>query len=64
MSLRLAWRKVLNAVMLSLTGVCAILVVGALFVILGYLGWNGARSLRWSFFTSLPAPEGETGSAG
>ncbi len=61
MSFRLFLRKVLNAAMLSLTGLCALIVVSALVVILGYLAWNGATSLHWSFFTNLPAPEGETG---
>ena len=54
-------RKVLNAVMLSLTGVCTVLVIGVLFFILGYLLWHGARSLNWDFFTKLPKPSGETG---
>src|SRR5947209_9705230 len=56
-----ARRKAINGVMLSLTGVCTLLVVGILFVILGYLAWNGARSLSFSFFTQLPAPVGESG---
>lgn len=57
----MAWRKGLSAVMLSLTGVCALVTVSALFVILGFLAWNGARSIHWSFFTNLPAPTGEIG---
>ena len=61
MSLRLAWRKSLNVVMLSLTGLCALLTVSALFFILGYLAWNGGKDLSWSFFTHLPAPVGEVG---
>ena len=61
MSARLAWRKSLNVVMLSLTGLCALLTVSALFFILGYLVWNGGKDLSWSFFTHLPAPVGETG---
>jgi phosphate transport system permease protein len=61
MSLRLAWRKSLNFVMLSLTGLCALLTVSALFFILGYLAWNGGKDLSWSFFTHLPAPVGEQG---
>ena len=61
MSLRMAWRKSLNAVMLSLTGVCALLTVSALFFILGYLIWNGGKDLSWNFFTKLPAPVGEVG---
>jgi len=54
-------RKIVNAVMLSLTGACTVLVVGVLFIILGYLFWNGTRYLNMNFFTQLPAPVGETG---
>ena len=54
-------RKAVNAVMLTLTGVCTVVVAGTLLVILGYLGWNGARSLSLNFFTQLPVPVGETG---
>jgi len=52
---------VTNAVMLSLTGVCTVLVIGVLFFILGYLLWHGGRSLNLDFFTKLPKPSGETG---
>jgi phosphate transport system permease protein len=61
MSVRLVWRKSLNVFMLSLTGLCALLTVSALFFILGYLVWNGGKDLSWSFFTHLPAPVGEVG---
>jgi len=61
MSIRLIWRKTLNVVMLSLTGLCALLTVSALFFILGFLVWNGGKDLSWSFFTHLPAPVGEEG---
>jgi phosphate transport system permease protein len=61
MSVRLMWRKSLNSFMLSLTGLCALLTVSALFFILGYLVWNGGKDLSWSFFTHLPAPVGEIG---
>jgi phosphate transport system permease protein len=61
MNYRLLWRKGLNAVMLSLTGVCALLTVSVLFLILGYLLWNGGRAINWDFFTKLPRPVGETG---
>ena len=54
-------RRVTNGGMALLTGLCALLVVSVLFFILGYLLWNGARSLNWAFFTHLPAPVGETG---
>jgi phosphate transport system permease protein len=32
-----------------------------LILVLGYLAWNGATALHWSFFTNLPAPVGEAG---
>jgi phosphate transport system permease protein len=57
----LIWRKSLNVVMLTLTGVAAFSVVAVLFLILGYLVWNGGKSLNWDFFTKLPKPVGETG---
>ncbi len=57
----LLWRKSLNAVMLTLTGVAAFSVVSVLFLILGYLIYNGGKSLNWAFFTQLPKPVGETG---
>jgi phosphate transport system permease protein len=58
---RMIWRKSLNYVMLSLTGVAAFGVVSILFLVLGYLIWNGGKSLSWNFFTQLPKPVGETG---
>ncbi len=54
-------RLAINNVMLSLTGVFALITVSTLFLILGYLVYNGAKSLNPSFFTRLPAPHGETG---
>ncbi len=57
----LIWRKALNVVMLTLTGVAAFGVVAVLFLILGYLVWNGGKSLNFDFFTQLPKPVGETG---
>jgi phosphate transport system permease protein len=58
---RIIWRKSLNYVMLSLTGIAALGVVSILFFILGYVIWNGGKSLNWNFFTQLPKPVGETG---
>jgi phosphate transport system permease protein len=60
-ALRMIWRKSLNYVMLTLTGVAAFAVVSVLFLILGYLIWNGGTSLSLNFFTQLPKPVGETG---
>ena len=54
-------RKFVNAVMLSLSGLCTVLVISVLFFILGYLLFHGARSLNVQFFTRLPKPSGETG---
>jgi phosphate transport system permease protein len=61
MTLRNRWRQTLSYVMLSLTGVCALVAVALLFLILGYLVYNGGRSLDWNFFTKLPKPPGENG---
>jgi phosphate transport system permease protein len=58
---RIMWRRALNYVMLTLTGIAALGVVSVLFFILGYLIWNGGKSLSWNFFTQLPKPVGETG---
>jgi len=55
------WRKFVNYFMFSLTGLCALVAVGFLFFILGYLVWNGGSSLSWAFLTHLPAPVGERG---
>ncbi len=54
-------RRVVNAVMFSITGACTALAVSALFFILGYLVWRGSSSISWSFLTHLPKPVGETG---
>lgn len=58
---RIVWRKSVNSVMLTLTGIAALGVVSVLFLILGYLIWNGGSSLSLHFFTQLPKPVGETG---
>jgi len=54
-------RMAVNNVMLTLTGLCTVLTVAVLFLILGFLLWNGWRSLDWNFFTKLPLSAGETG---
>ena len=54
-------RRLINIVMLSLSGVCTLVVVSVLFFILGYLFLHGVRSLNWDFFTKLPKPTGQTG---
>jgi len=61
MGWRNTWRKVVNYVMFSLTGICALITVSVLFFILGYLVWHGGSSLSWAFLTHLPTPVGESG---
>ncbi|HMI52485.1 MAG TPA: phosphate ABC transporter permease PstA [Candidatus Saccharimonadales bacterium] len=61
MSGRLRWRKFISNFMLTMTGLCAFVAVSVLFLILGYLVYNGGTSISWNFFTKLPAPVGETG---
>jgi phosphate transport system permease protein len=60
-SLHLLRRKAVNAVMLTITGLCTLFATGTLVFILGYLFIHGGRSLSWDFFTKLPTPVGETG---
>ena len=59
--MRLRWRKAVNWVMLSSTGICAFIAVSSLFVILAFLLYNGGKSLDWNFFTQLPKATGEVG---
>ena len=54
-------RKFVNNLMLAATGVCTLLTVSVLFVILGYLAWNGGKSIDWDFLTKLPLPQGQVG---
>jgi phosphate transport system permease protein len=61
MSTRLRWRKFLSNFMLTMTGICAFVSVAILFLILGYLVYNGGTSINWAFFTQLPKPIGEVG---
>src|SRR6202161_1847710 len=59
--MRTKWRKLVNVVMLTLTGVCALVAVSVLFFILGYLVFHGGSDINWDFFTKLPTPVGESG---
>jgi len=51
---RRTYRKIVNNVMLTMTGVCTFLTVG-------YLVYHGGKSVDWAFFTKLPLPPGEDG---
>src|SRR5208337_227409 len=61
MSARVKWRRFVSNFMLTLTGLCALVSVSVLFLILGYLVFNGGTSINWAFFTQLPKPVGEAG---
>ncbi len=61
MTARNSRRNAVNNVMLTLCGFCAILTVSTLFLILGYLIYNGGKSVNLDFFTKLPLPPGEVG---
>jgi phosphate transport system permease protein len=56
-----ARRNILNNIMLTLTGVCTVLTSSILFLILGFLIYNGWRSVDLNFFTKLPLSAGELG---
>lgn len=54
-------RKLVNASMLSLTGLLTILALVPLFWIIGYVILRGGKSLNLDFFTQLPRPLGMAG---
>jgi phosphate transport system permease protein len=54
-------RVAVNNFMLGLCGLCAVVTVSALFLILGFLLYNGGKSVDLNFFTKLPLPPGKVG---
>jgi phosphate transport system permease protein len=54
-------RKIVNAIMLSLTGVLTLIALVPLFWIVGYVLYKGGASLNLAFFTQLPRPLGMEG---
>jgi phosphate transport system permease protein len=54
-------RKILNSVVLGLSGLAAVAGLFMLSWILGDVAWKGIRSINWDFFTALPAPPGSKG---
>jgi phosphate transport system permease protein len=54
-------RKMLNKVVLTLSGLAAVLGLFMLTWILGDVAWKGFTSINWDFFTELPTPPGVTG---
>lgn len=58
---KMAQRKAVNALMTGLIGGSAVLAVGVLFTILGYIVFRGLPALNLAFFTQAPAPLGQPG---
>jgi phosphate transport system permease protein len=54
-------RRRIERLMFGVTAAATVATLGVLFFLLGYIAWQGASSLSWSFFTRLPAPVGEAG---
>jgi len=61
MTSRNSRRNALNYFMLGLCGICAFVTVSTLFLILGFLVYNGGKSVDLNFFTKLPLPPGQDG---
>lgn len=57
-------RKIINAVMTTLTATCAIVATVLLFVILFYIAARGVSSLSFEFLVETPKPVGEGGGIG
>jgi phosphate transport system permease protein len=57
-------RRIKNAIMTSLTGVCTVVAVGILLVILLYIAKQGLGSLNIAFLMEAPKPVGEGGGIG
>jgi phosphate transport system permease protein len=60
-SAHIRWRKTVNAVMLTLTGLATLLAIAPLVWILAYVIQQGAPALSLDFFTKLPTPAGVPG---
>ena len=54
-------RRRIERLMFGATAAATAATLGVLVFLLGYIAWQGASSLSWSFFTALPAPVGEEG---
>ena len=53
--------RIVNVVMFSITGLCALVIIALLGRILAYLAISGGHYLSIDFLTKLPKPVGETG---
>ena len=54
-------RKLMSRLFFIACALCALVACSFLFLILGYIAWQGASSLDWAFLTKLPKPVGEKG---
>src|SRR6478735_5562098 len=54
-------RRVLNHIMIGLTYLAALIATLPLILILFHLLKQGATSVNWDFFTSIPKPAGDAG---
>jgi phosphate transport system permease protein len=54
-------RRRVERLMFGATAGATVATLGVLVFLLGYIAWQGATALSWSFFTALPAPVGEAG---
>jgi phosphate transport system permease protein len=57
-------RRLINSVMTTLTALCAIVVVGILFIIISYIAVRGITSINITFLIDTPKPVGEGGGIG
>jgi phosphate transport system permease protein len=57
-------RRIINALMTSLSAACAFAVVIVLALILGYIAWRGVSSISLQFLLDTPKPVGEGGGIG
>jgi phosphate transport system permease protein len=58
------YRRIINALMTSLSAACAFAVVIVLALILGYIAWRGLSSISLQFLLDTPKPVGEGGGIG
>jgi phosphate transport system permease protein len=57
-------RRLTSVVMTTLTAACAVVAVGLLVIILGYIAYRGVGALSLSFLVETPQPVGEGGGIG
>jgi phosphate transport system permease protein len=54
-------RKLLNSIVLTMSGMAAVAGLFMLAWILGDVAWRGLAAINWNFFTELPTPAGVKG---